>query len=408
MRAISALLVFLLSMQVFALDDFDREFIGENTRDLTVFTGATLDNGQEALIPVLKVPGGSLLSVRIENLSLAAEMQKYNPKEANLLVAGSPQDAEPVRSKNGWICNIGILDVNTENVDEDDIEKFYQAKNLCVSLNDFQSLNPSLGNGTLAKEAFLDFQSNSLNTAKLLELAQSIQAQPFQESDESQDESQDAQFSNSAYSTYDGVELFQVGFAKRRLISPLEDCDLKCLQVTSDFGPRSKKIGASSFHWGVDLRTRDEETKRIVTGKPVVSVLKGRVLKQAAQKRRSGKFYGAGKYVVVRHRRAGMATKYFHLSKFVGDYKPESDQAVVEKGQLIAYSGDTGGKKGRVAPHLHFETLVLGREGNYSHKNPVEFLGRLKKVASSSFDNIQKVFQQFFALNQSKNSNQQL
>jgi murein DD-endopeptidase MepM/ murein hydrolase activator NlpD len=393
------------------MDVFDREFIGENSRTLVLYTGTSLTSGQEALVPALHLPEGSLISVSTSNLSLAAEIQKYNPSAAQFWVATSTNDTHPIKSSAGWVCSVGVLDVNTENIDEDDVEHFYQAKNLCVSLSDFRSsLQPSMGNGSLAKAAFLDFKENPAKTGKLLQLAQNIEAQPAVESEFGEDlnEESEGQFSNSSFTGNDDVELFQVGFAKRRLISPLEDCDLKCLQVTSDFGPRSKKIGASSFHWGVDLRTRDEETKRIVTGKPVVTVLKGRVLKQAAQKRRSGKYYGAGKYVVVRHRRAGMATKYFHLSKFVGDYKPESDEAVVEKGTVIAYSGDTGGKKGRVAPHLHFETLVLGREGNYSHKNPVEFLGRLKKVASSSFDNIQKVFQQFFALNQRNDSNQKL
>ncbi len=376
-----------------AADDFDREFIGENKSEITLYKGGTLSGGpmqgKPALIATLKVPAGSLISMSTAVLSYSIELQKHNPNDANFLTAISETDSNPKISKNGFICNVGILDVNSEDVDEADLQKFYQASNMCLSLKDLKALSVPMGNGDATAKAFLAYSKDN-DTIPLLELTQTLEVTP--EADE-----EDAEFEPTADEVAQSEgEIFEVGFARRRLMSPIKNCDLKCLEFTSPFGKRDRRIGMSSFHWGVDLRTKDPATGQIAVNQPVVSVLKGRIMKRDVQVRRSGRYVGAGKYVVVRHRKAGMATKYFHLNGFSGSYTPGAVDARVDKGQLIGFSGNTGGKKGTVPPHLHFETLIRSRDGNYSHRDPVDFLGKIKKARSIAFSTIERVFQQFF------------
>ena len=61
---------------------------------------------------------------------------------------------------------------------------------------------------------------------------------------------------------------------------------------------------------------------------------------------------GYGFYINIRHEN-GVSTRYAHLSK-----RLVTEGTRVEKGQLIAYSGDTGIGTG---PHLHFELRINGK-----------------------------------------------
>lgn len=112
------------------------------------------------------------------------------------------------------------------------------------------------------------------------------------------------------------------------------------------------------FHAGLDIKTKGKE------GLEVISVADGYVSRIKVSQ------FGYGKSIYVTHPN-GFTSVYAHLSKYATpieefvkfyQYKKESydtgdlylteDKFPVLKGDLIAYSGDTGGSGG---PHLHFE-----------------------------------------------------
>lgn len=110
--------------------------------------------------------------------------------------------------------------------------------------------------------------------------------------------------------------------------------------ITSDFGMRHHPVyERDALHGGIDFRAR--------SGTPVHATADG-VVEFASSSAGSG----LGRMVRVVHD-FGFSTIYAHLSEFevqVGDY--------VRKGQLVAYSGNTGVTD---APHLHYEVRYLGR-----------------------------------------------
>lgn len=110
--------------------------------------------------------------------------------------------------------------------------------------------------------------------------------------------------------------------------------------TTSVYGYRDHPVkGHKAFHAGIDLRAQ--------TGTPVYATADG-IVEWAADHKSSG----MGILVIVQHN-FGFATYYGHLSKVAvksGDY--------VRKGDLIAYSGNTGLSSG---PHLHYEVRHLQR-----------------------------------------------
>ena len=68
---------------------------------------------------------------------------------------------------------------------------------------------------------------------------------------------------------------------------------------------------------------------------------------------------GHGKHIILQHG-TECQTVYANLSKFA-----VGTGTIVKKGQLIAYSGNTGAS---TAPHLHYEVLQ-----NDEHVNPADF-----------------------------------
>lgn len=107
--------------------------------------------------------------------------------------------------------------------------------------------------------------------------------------------------------------------------------------VTSDYGSRNHPVlGRSIFHEGIDLKA--------AVGTKVYSAADGII---------EGTKYngGYGNMLVVSHA-YGFKSVYGHLSRFAvrpGEF--------VKKGQLVAYSGNTGMTAG---PHLHFEVRFIG------------------------------------------------
>lgn len=117
------------------------------------------------------------------------------------------------------------------------------------------------------------------------------------------------------------------------------------------------EIRANHFHSGIDIKTAGVE------GAPVYAVADGYIsrIKVSA--------YGFGKAIYITHPN-GYVSVYGHLSKYskvIGEYVkkeqyrretfeielfPGETELPVKKGDIIAYSGNTGSSGG---PHLHFE-----------------------------------------------------
>ena len=111
------------------------------------------------------------------------------------------------------------------------------------------------------------------------------------------------------------------------------------------------------FHSGLDMRTGG------ATGKPVYAAADGYVAKVSISP------WGGGKILYIMHPN-GYTTVYMHLEGYAGkigravlaeQYRAKSysinrtfgpEEMPVKKGQLVAYSGNSGGSGG---PHLHFE-----------------------------------------------------
>ena len=126
------------------------------------------------------------------------------------------------------------------------------------------------------------------------------------------------------------------------------------LRLAGTFG----ELRNNHFHAGIDIKTN----RRI--GLPVYATADGYVSRIKVA------IWGYGKVIYINHPN-GYTTVYAHLNKFgdeiqeyvkniqykkesyeTGNIFPKKDQFMVTKGQIIGYSGRTGGF---VAPHLHYE-----------------------------------------------------
>ncbi len=134
------------------------------------------------------------------------------------------------------------------------------------------------------------------------------------------------------------------------------------------------ELRSGHLHAGIDIKTGG------VQGKKVYAVANGYVSRIKIS------LYGYGKALYITHPN-GYVSVYGHLKKFNSqlqryvkgvEYKRESfvvqiyppkDSIKVKKGEIIAYSGDTGGSFG---PHLHFE---IRNEKSQYPVNPLLFGG---------------------------------
>lgn len=125
------------------------------------------------------------------------------------------------------------------------------------------------------------------------------------------------------------------------------------LVLAGSFG----ELRSNHFHAGLDLKTNKQE------GLNVLASADGYVSRIKIQ------HWGYGKALYITHPN-GYVTVYAHLKKFSPEIEqyvkrqqynkksytiqlfPKQNQLSVQKGKLIAYSGNTGGSSG---PHLHFE-----------------------------------------------------
>lgn len=109
-------------------------------------------------------------------------------------------------------------------------------------------------------------------------------------------------------------------------------------EISSEFGYRRSPFSRrASFHEGIDVSLR-RGNRVVVTG--------GGVVERVAYNRTYGTV------IDVKHA-PGLVTRYAHLTKSLVKQGQR-----VERGDLIAFSGNTGRSTG---PHLHYEVLFNGR-----------------------------------------------
>jgi hypothetical protein len=151
---------------------------------------------------------------------------------------------------------------------------------------------------------------------------------------------------------------------KSIFISPVKIPQL----LSANFG----ELRIDHFHSGLDIKTQG------VTGKEVVASADGYIYRISVSPG------GFGNALYIRHP-SGYSTVYGHLDRFaskIEDYVkkqqyskksfqitlfPEKEEFPVKKGELIAYSGNSGSSGG---PHLHFE---IRKSDNEKPINPLLF-----------------------------------
>lgn len=124
------------------------------------------------------------------------------------------------------------------------------------------------------------------------------------------------------------------------------------------------ELRSNHFHSGIDIKTQG------VIGKKVYAIDDGYVSRIKVQTN------GYGNSIYINHP-GGITSVYGHLSKYnaeISEYVkkyqyenhthtlniyPDRDEFKIKKGEIIAYSGNTGGSAG---PHLHFELRNSGNQ----------------------------------------------
>lgn len=125
-------------------------------------------------------------------------------------------------------------------------------------------------------------------------------------------------------------------------------------KITSDFGHRNTGIrGASTDHGGIDMRA--------TVGTPLLS-------QGPAQVAYAGPSSGYGNVAILNHGQ-GVFTVYGHIE---ADGLARTG-TVLQKGQAFAKSGNEGVGN---APHLHFEVLIMGKDGRAYRVDPEKALGK--------------------------------
>jgi hypothetical protein len=132
------------------------------------------------------------------------------------------------------------------------------------------------------------------------------------------------------------------------------------LSLSANFG----ELRIDHFHSGIDIRTQG------VTGKEVVAAAEGYVSRIGVSPT------GFGNALYIRHP-SGYSTVYGHLERFTPEIDayvkaqqyerksfavtlfPPKDKFQVKQGDIIAFSGNSGGSGG---PHLHFEVRKADSE----------------------------------------------
>lgn len=151
------------------------------------------------------------------------------------------------------------------------------------------------------------------------------------------------------FTFYSVIMLADDKYPQNDFISPVEH------QIT--LSGNFAELRRNHFHSGIDIRTDG------VIGKKIRSIADGYISRIKVSPT------GFGKAIYIRHKN-GYTSVYGHLNRFskevaawvksqqykrksfAVDLYPEANQFVFKQGDLIAYSGNSGGSEG---PHLHFE-----------------------------------------------------
>lgn len=149
------------------------------------------------------------------------------------------------------------------------------------------------------------------------------------------------------------------------------------IHLSANFGELRK----NHFHTGIDIKTEGVE------GKEIVAIEDGYVSRIKISP------YGYGKTLYITHPKSGHVSVYAHLNWFpkkindallsyqyynkssLVDFELPADSILVKQGEIIAYSGNSGGSQG---PHLHFEI----RDAETEHAlNPLQFYPQIEDLA---------------------------
>lgn len=168
------------------------------------------------------------------------------------------------------------------------------------------------------------------------------------------------------------ISLFIVRFGESQTVENLpQDYFQNPLDIEIILSGSFGELRNNHFHSGLDIKTNQR------TGAKVYAAASGYVSRIKVE------HYGYGKALYITHPN-GYTTVYAHLEKFAPrieeyvkklqyereDYEievyPTDLELRVDQGEVVAYSGNTGGSGG---PHLHYEI----RDGNARPINPLLF-----------------------------------
>ena len=176
------------------------------------------------------------------------------------------------------------------------------------------------------------------------------------------------------------LPLFHFGQMEAQWVPPL---DIP-IQLSGTFG----EFRSNHFHAGLDIRTQGRQ------GLKVKSVQNGWVNRIRVSTT------GYGKALYIQHY-DGTTSVYAHLKKFAPkieayvkerqyqkesftiDLFPKSEVLKIEAGELVGFSGNTGGSYG---PHLHFEVR------NSSNQNPINPMEYPLEIIDSQRPQIQNLY----------------
>lgn len=245
------------------------------------------------------------------------------------------------RVNNDWVCGIRVVDVQDEDLRESEVA---DETDFCIRTADVKKAGFLDSSNGLNKEAFLKYQK----TGQLSELHDL------------------GAFTAHMASSENNYQVFKsVTTKSNSMISPLKNCGVGCLAVTSEYGMRKHPVHKTKrLHKGIDLRAK--------TGTQVVSVYDGKILATRTERNaKTKKMKGYGHYVIMIHPTRQIETLYAHLSAF----KTSAGKPVTQ-GQTIALSGNTGVG---TAAHLHFEIHVK-KNRSYVPVNPRSYVTKMLNV----------------------------
>jgi hypothetical protein len=140
--------------------------------------------------------------------------------------------------------------------------------------------------------------------------------------------------------------------------------DFEPIASNLDFGAKRYVDGKVSYHGGIDFGVPE--------GTPIIAVADGVITLVEMNNR----YFGH--YINILHDN-GILTRYCHLSKFATVNGQTIRQGMqVKKGDVIAYSGNTGWSTG---PHLHFEVRTGASKSSIGNKtDPKPYLKGILKI----------------------------